>query len=251
MIRFSRSTRTLITIMSVLVLTAILLSYFYYRNINSSVDPRIVEARNLYEQYNSLTGGSSMDAVFRLLDSIEPIYSSIPHYSESFEVGVLSNNRGAAWLTEALFADSPGNSVKDSLLNLADLAIRRSISIYEAWEERFAKHTEEMIKEEIRTEFMTGLERYAEAERKEYLEKRVEEIIESQTEIHRRLSVSYTNLGIIYRHREEYEAAVKSYQTALELWDRNLTAENNLNILLGQPLKKRNILQRLFPPERL
>ena len=36
-----------------------------------------------------------------------------------------------------------------------------------------------------------------------------------------------------------------------ELWDRNLTAKNNLNVLLGQPMEKRNVIQRMFPPDRL
>jgi hypothetical protein len=48
----------------------------------------------------------------------------------------------------------------------------------------------------------------------------------------------------------DYEKAINNYQKAIDLWDQNLTAENNLNILLGKPLKKRNLIQKLFPPKR-
>ena len=69
-------------------------------------------------------------------------------------------------------------------------------------------------------------------------------------ENNRRLSVCYTNLGLISRFQGNYEDAVKQYEKALALWDRNLDAENNLNKLLNRPIKKRNIIQTLFPPEK-
>jgi hypothetical protein len=47
-----------------------------------------------------------------------------------------------------------------------------------------------------------------------------------------------------------YDSAAFYYNNAIELWDRNLTAENNLNILLNRPQKKRNLIQTLFPPEK-
>jgi len=33
----------------------------------------------------------------------------------------------------------------------------------------------------------------------------------------------------------------------MELWGENLTAENNLNILLGRPVRKRTFIQKMFP----
>ena len=69
-------------------------------------------------------------------------------------------------------------------------------------------------------------------------------------ETDRRLSVCYTNLGVIERTRGNYQEAIMNYEKALNLWDRNLEAENNLNRLLGRPIKKRNLLQKLFPPDR-
>ncbi|MEA1885848.1 MAG: hypothetical protein U9N72_01385 [Bacteroidota bacterium] len=83
-----------------------------------------------------------------------------------------------------------------------------------------------------------------------YIEKRADEIMKAVEETDRRLSVCYTNMDVIRRQRGEYEAAVRCYEKALDLWVRNLSAENNLNTLHGKPLKKRNIIQNLFPPEK-
>jgi tetratricopeptide (TPR) repeat protein len=86
--------------------------------------------------------------------------------------------------------------------------------------------------------------------REKYLRTRTEEILEALEENPRRLSVCYTNLGLIYRYRGEYIKAAEQYKKAIELWDRNLDAENNLNKLLNKPLRKRNFIQRMFPPSK-
>ena len=99
--------------------------------------------------------------------------------------------------------------------------------------------------------FLKGLEGYNEADIQKFQHKRNQEINEAQAETKRRLSVSYTNLGLVYRQQLKYEDAALSYQKAIENWDRNLTAENNLNKLMGRPEKKRNLIQKLFPPERV
>jgi len=88
------------------------------------------------------------------------------------------------------------------------------------------------------------------SEAEEYLENRVREIIEALPENSRRLSVAYTNLGVAERHLGNYEQAMQHYQKALELWDRNLAAENNINILLGKPIRQRGVLEKLFPPDK-
>jgi tetratricopeptide (TPR) repeat protein len=79
---------------------------------------------------------------------------------------------------------------------------------------------------------------------------RVKEIMSARIETPRRLSVSYTNLGIIKRHENEVEKAYDYYNKALELWDENHAAKNNMNILFGKPPEKQSVLRKLFPPER-
>ena len=98
---------------------------------------------------------------------------------------------------------------------------------------------EQNITEKLSKSFKNGLPSYTLEEQQKFIDNRVEEILDSQTEINRRLSVSYTNLGIVYRYRLQYDSASICYQEALNLWERNLTAENNLNVLLGRPQKKR------------
>lgn len=246
----NKNTRALVIIMCALVLSGIIISYFYYKSVNESVDPRIVEARTLYEKYNLYAQNSDFDDIFSLMDSIESIYSSIDHYKNSYEVGVLYNNRSASYLTMTLIAEDAETDVQDSLIDLAEAASSISINIYSQWLEDFQKKTSEEIENLIKPDFFIGLESYDAEEQHKFLSNRIKEMKNAQLETPRRLSVSYTNMGVIYRHRLQYEAAAKSYQKAIELWDRNLTAENNLNILLGRPIKKRSLIQKLFPPER-
>jgi hypothetical protein len=37
---------------------------------------------------------------------------------------------------------------------------------------------------------------------------------------------------------------------AIKLWDQNLDAQNNLNLLLNEEKVERSFLQKLFPPKR-
>ena len=82
------------------------------------------------------------------------------------------------------------------------------------------------------------------------LKKRVSLIVDAQLETPRRLSVSLTNLGMISRYLGNLEEAKAHYEKAIELWDRNYTAQDNLAVLLNQPVQKRSMISRLFPPER-
>lgn len=238
--------------MCALVSIGVAISWYYYRNVNKSIDPRVVEARALYSRYNGYAQQSSYDSIFLLMDSIEHIYNSLDHYKSSFEKGVLYNNRAAAWIAMALYETDVPSALtdKDSLIRLAEAAVRESMFVYEEWMDVFLDKSPDEIRQAISTDFLKGLNKYDEESKERFLKSRIKEIEDSQIESSRRLSVSYTNLGIIYRYREQYDSAAASYMKAIELWDRNLTAENNLNVLLGRPLKKRNFLQRMFPPER-
>jgi tetratricopeptide (TPR) repeat protein len=245
----NRKTRALIFIMCALVLSGFIISHLYYTSVNASVDPRIVPARKLYENYNQFVQENKLDSIFWLMDTIESIYNRVDHYEHSFEVGVLYNNRAATYLS--LLMHEEDLIVSDSLLEAADHAINKSITIYENWLKDYDGKSEQELEKDLGEGFLAGLEAYDEVDQQKFLHKRIKEIIEAQMETKRRLSVSYTNLGVVYRHQLQYEAAALSYQKAIENWDRNLTAENNLNKLLGRPEKKRNLIQKLFPPERV
>ena len=243
--------RALIYTMMALVVITLLLARSYYRGKNLSVDPRIVPARNLYENYNALATNNDYEGVISLLDSIEAIYNRYPHYLGSFETGVLENNRAAVYLTLGLSYDSLDSPYhylgRDSLMALGEFSARRSIEIYESWLSRYEGKSSDEIREAVAADFGSGTAFEDPDRMAAYLENRAGEIGEAIRETPRRLSVSYTNLGIVYRYREDYHAAASCYRQALELWEDNLTAENNLNILLGKPLKKRNFIQKMFP----
>ena len=246
----NRRTRALIIIMGALVLSGITISYLYYKNINESIDPRIVKARTLYEKYNLYAQKNEFDSIFLLMDSIELIYTNFDHYKNSYEVGVLYNNRAASFLTMALYTNNIEVIDQDSIIDLAEIAVKKSIEIYNHWLEKFQNKSLVEIERIISSDFYTGLEKYNSDKKNKFIKNRINEIHDSQTETKRRLSVSYTNLGIIDRHKLLYESAANCYKKAIDLWDRNLTAENNLNVLLGRPMKKRSFIQKLFPPDR-
>jgi tetratricopeptide (TPR) repeat protein len=245
-------TRALILILSALVFTGVLISHHYYKGINDAVDPRVKQARLLYEKYNDYAKTNRFDSIFHLMDTLEAVYSKYPHYRNSYETGVLYNNKAASYITMALHLDSTGNQTErqDSIFSMAEKMVNKSIVIYTDWLKRFEHKSREEIKDLIEPVFYSGLEQYSRELQETFINNRIEEIQEAQLETKRRLSVSYTNLGIIKRHRMQYEEAAKNYKTALDLWDQNMTAENNLNLLLGRPLKERSFLQKLFPPER-
>jgi len=243
--------RALIYVMMALVVITIVLARSYYRGENQAVDPRIVPARKLYEGYNALASVNDYGGVISLLDTISRIYSQYPHYRESFETGVLENNRAAVYLTLGLSYDSLSSVYhhlgQDSLMAMGESAARRSIDIYEQWLSVFAGSGPEEIQRQVVADFEQGFNTENPQALKAYLENRVREIEDAIEETPRRLSVSYTNLGLAYRFREDYQEAASCYQQAMDLWEDNLTAENNLNILLGEPMKKRNFIQKMFP----
>lgn len=247
-----KTTRALVIIISALVVFTLLVAYFVYKNINDSVDPRIVNARTLYEGYNGLAQRNAFDSIYLLLDEIEMIYNCCDHYRNSFEVGVLYNNRAATYLTIALLSDSTlmSKNEKDSLVNLSEIAARKSIQIYEDWLSIFRDKSPEEIRTIAAADFYTGLEMYSPEQKARFLKRRTKEIETAQLETLRRLSVSYTNLGMVYRHRLDYESAAICYKKAIFLWDKNLTAENNLNILFNKPVRERNFIQKMFPSTR-
>jgi hypothetical protein len=263
MINLSKQSRILILVMGILALTAFFILRSYYSNLNKNIDPRIVEARTLYEKYNSYAQNNQLDSVLLLMDLIEDSYSQTEHYQNSYEIGVLYNNRAAAWLTLGFYSDLRDSTEKDSLVQLSKIAIEKSLDIYNNWEAKFKGLDESQIKTKIASSFLknpqgghpndsgNSLDSFSPEEQEAFLNNRVSEIINSQQEILRRQSVAYTNLGMTYRYHVHYDSAVYCYEKALELWERNLTAKNNMNVLLGRPMEKQNIIQKLFPPERL
>ncbi|MBN1197896.1 MAG: hypothetical protein JXA23_00995 [Bacteroidales bacterium] len=227
----------------------LLSAWLYYRYENAAEDPRVKGARLLLEQYDELIQDGKFDEGLILLDSIEQIYVHTPCYSESFEMGVIHNNRGSAWLSIALYHTS--DSVrKAEFLVLARKEICLSIDCYEGWLQRFDTMTIPEIKKEVKQCFPLQDPELGEIDYQRVVDRRVEDLELAKIETPRRLSVSYSNLGIIQRHQYEQDSAIQSYIKALKLWNRNPSAKNNLNTLLGREAQDESILKQLFPPDR-
>jgi tetratricopeptide (TPR) repeat protein len=253
----AHSVRTIAGVMTVVVIAGVIIAQRYYSRANRSVDPRIVPARELYSGYDRVAQSGDFYSLFVLLDSIEEIYLRTEHYCSSFEIGVIENNRAAALLTLALYSDSIPRAnnpffgmEKDSIVSLARVHALSALRTYENWNREFGGKSAQEIRVSIAPGFLNGFESGDPAQTALYLSNRVREIETALEENKRRLSVCHTNLGVIYRHMGAYTDSVTEYEKALSLWDRNLEAENNLNRLLGKPVRKRNILQKLFPPDR-
>jgi hypothetical protein len=127
----------------------------------------------------------------------------------------------------------------------------QAISTYENWMKDMGSLSEEEIKERISPYFKANDPAFGDMNADRLLKKRIRQILDAQVETPRRLSVSLTNLGMINRYLGNLQEAKVNYESAIELWDRNYTAKDNLAILLNQPVKKRSMLSRLFPPEKI
>ena len=244
-----KGTAIIVAIMTVIVMIVLGISWQYYGNINESEDPRVLSAKVLYSNYDALAVDKKYDSIFLLLFEMENIYSQYSDYKNSYEIGVICNNRAATLITIALF-ETKDSLQQDSLFNEARINIERSISIYKNWMEEFAQMEESEIRNHFSPIYYKGHSLFKEKEIEHYIKKRIKDIQLAQKEMPRRLSVSYTNFGMVHRYQNETVLAIKNYKLALSLWENNLTAENNINAILGLPLKKRGVLDRLFPPEK-
>lgn len=245
----NKKTGRLIFTMVIIVISGLLFAGFYYGNINNAEDPRILEAKKKYKQYDILASEKKYDEILEVLDAMSNIYTQFDDYKNSFEMGVVYNNKAALFLTIALF-ETQEVQEKERLLNLAKIEVNKSIEIYENWQINFGDLSELQIKSLIKPIYNTRHPLFENDKKESYINKRTNNVVLAQKETPRRLSVSYTNLGIILRHQNQIEEALKMYNKALDLWGNNLTAENNINIIMGEPIKERSVLEKMFPDKK-
>lgn len=232
-----------------MAVAGVLIAWLYYRTENAAEDPRVMEARRMLAMYDELIREGKQEEGFKLLDSIEATYRKVPCYAESYEMGVVYNNRGSAWLTMALYKTSDSIQ-KAEILALAEQGIKQSITSYQHWLNRFDPLSDEQLRKEVVACFPEHDPAFRGKRYSRIINRRIRDLNLAKIETKRRLSVSYSNLGIIQRHLYQQDSAIISYLTALKLWKRNPTAKNNLNTLLGRPVEDESILQQLFPPDR-
>jgi hypothetical protein len=79
-ISINKGTRIIIGIMVILAAVGIVIAWIYYGNINKSVDPSCQAGSGNYTAGIIYMLQIMIMKVLALLDSIENIYTSIPHY---------------------------------------------------------------------------------------------------------------------------------------------------------------------------
>lgn len=249
MSNLSKNTRILLFILAIITIISFGVAYIYYNSRNKAEDPRIVATKYMFKQFDELLAEGKFDSIFPILDTIESILTRVPGYRMSYEPGIVYNNRGSAFLSKALY------EVKDSveqqkLLEFAEKNLDSAIAIYQTWLKKYENLDRNRLIEEIKPYFLPDDPAFTSLNSEAILDKRVEEVMLAQKETKRRLSVSYTNLGIVQRHRYKQEEAAQSYITAITLWKDNYTARNNFNVLMGKPPEDRSIIDQLFPPDK-
>lgn len=244
-----KGTRIIIGVMVVLAVIGIAIAWVYYGKINKAVDPRVRQAQVMYGRYNVYASENNTDMVLAVLDSIKDVYASVDHYTESWEMGVVENNRASVFLTKALDGDVR-EDINQHYFSVAEHHLNLSLAIYNRWASLYGDLSEEEIKNLVETDFLSDPILAGNKNVHAIIRKRVQDFMTAQLEMPRRMSVCYTNLGIIRRHDNLLDEAIDCYVKALELWDHNHVAKNNLNILFGKPIEKQSILRKLFPPDR-
>ncbi len=245
-----KNLRNLLIALAAIAGLIVLAGFFYYRSLNLAEDPRIIEARKKMAEYNELMEKNETGLALLVLDRVEDIYRNTPGYEDSFELGVVLNNRGSVFLIRA--ATDIINDKEPNADNLAKARqyFKRTIDIYSSWLERVGALERDEVRNMILPFFPEDDPTFEGLDLNSIIEKRVDDILASKVDAARRLSVSHTNLAIVNRYEGNPEAAKAQYEKALELWPENHIAKDNLNRLLGLPPEKRNVFEQLFYKER-
>jgi len=249
-IKISKGTKVVLAITFVVSLAAILFAFLYYSNLNKSEDPRITRAKELLFEYDKISGRPDSYLAFPLLDSASVIFRSLPDYASSFEPGVIYNNKCSALLLMALYDSTLSESEKENLLNLSMKLCDSSIRCYKRWKEEWGILSEKEIAGKLKPFMRKDDEAFSNINFAKVFDRRIKNIITAQIETDRRLSVSLTNKGTIYRHMLKQDSALVCYRDALDLWKDNRTAKSNLSVLMGGEIVTPTIIESLFPPDK-
>jgi len=233
----------------IIICTSIIVAYVYYDGKNKSEDPRILETKYLLRDFDELLKVNNFTLALPLLDTVESILLKVPGYHASYEPGIVFNNRGSAYISMALYS-SKDSIEKLKYLELAKMNIDSSIVLYTTWLDKNNSLSKEELLKQVKPFFPENDKAFMGRNYKRILKKRVEDIMLARKETPRRLSVCYTNLGIVLRHQHKQEEAVDCYTKAISLWKDNFTARNNFNVLMGKPPEDRSIIDQLFPPDK-
>ena len=196
--KVTRGTKLIIAITFSVSAAAIIFAFFYYRSINRSEDPRIETARRLITEFENIPPETEGIESFHFLDSAFSIFSRLPDYRLSFETGVIYNNKCSALLMKAIYDSTISLQEKQTLLELSSRYCDSSIMIYEGWIRSWGTLTVEEVRERVSSIMNRNDPAFNGLNFEKIFQRRIRNIILSQTETTRRLSVSLTNRGTIF-----------------------------------------------------
>jgi hypothetical protein len=245
----SNQTKKILIGIFIIVGISFLSAYIYYNGKNKAEDPRIVQTKYLFREFDELMKENKFSSALPLADTIEFILVSIPGYLESYEPGIVYNNRGSAYLSMALYS-TEDSTEKIRFLELAEKNIDSSIVIYNTWMDKYGTLSRDELSEYVKPFFPEDEDAFKGKNYKKIFQKRVADLVLAQKETPRRLSVCYTNQGIVLRHQYKQNEAVNCYIKAIKLWKDNFTARNNFNVLMGRSPRDRSVIDQLFPPDK-
>lgn len=246
----SRGTRIILAITISVTTLAVIFAFFYYRGVNRSEDPRVSDARRYMSEYDRMAGGIDSYRWFYLLDSAGAVYSGIPGYRNSWETGVIFNNKCGGFLLMALYDSTVTGDQQRSLLELSVSYCDSSIAVYKRWLDEWDRLPDDELARRVLEDMKQSDSAFAGLNFRKIAGKRIKDVRLARIETQRRLSVSYTNKATAYRHMMMQDSALILYEKALALWKENRTAESNLSVLLGGEPVKPGLIRSLFPPDR-
>lgn len=248
-LRATRETKTIIAIVVIIAAIGFVIAAVYYGRINSSEDPRVTPAKYMFLRYDGFMKQNDYLNAQKTLDSIQEILVKTSGYDDSFELGIVFNNRSSVYISKALYNETDSIE-KKLLLDSAYFYALKAINLYTTWIDSVKGLNQNELKSIITKQFNPNDSSFKGLNCTRIIDKRVKDLVLARDEVPRRLSVAFTNLGIIQRHQLHQSEAAESYVKALQLWEDNPAALSNLNVLFGKPPKDRTILQKLFPPDR-
>ena len=248
--KVTKGTKVILAITFCVSVTAIIFAYFYYRTVNRSFDPRVSVAGEYMQRFEKVSGKLNSINSWALLDSAYSIYTDLPDYRHSYEIGVIYNNKCSSLLLNALYDSTISAGERDVLLNLSMSFCDSSIDVYKRWIAVWGVMTADEISEAVRSDMRPGDPAFEGRNYQKLTDRRIKDLLLAQVETPRRLSVSLTNKGTVYRHMMIADSSLYYFSEALKLWKDNRIASSNLSVLMGGEPVKPGIIQSLFPPDK-
>jgi len=245
----NKQTKRLIIILIFTVISGLVFAYFYYRNINDSIDPRLIETQKILADFDNINKLDSSFVAIDLMNKLEQQLKEIDLYHNSYEIGVVYNNRASVYLMLAVYNDEYKN-MKDSLFNMALNDLSKADNIYNNWIKWKVNINDAELKIYLKTEYNKASNIFKDKDINSIIEHRVKDLKLAEIETPRRLSVVYSNIAVIKRHTNKLDDAIAYYTKSLELWPKNHEAKNNLNVLCGKEKEKQSVINKMFPSKR-